>query len=114
MPPEADGASSDRVLLDDWHPVATSDSLVAGATRPFMLMGRELVVWRTADGTLHAADDRCPHRGTRLSIGRVDGNVLVCAYHGWRYGSSGQCVRIPAHPELVPPASACLAMHHAR
>ena len=114
MPPEAVGASADPVLLDDWHPVAASDSLAAGTSRPFMLLGRELVAWRTADGTLHAAEDRCPHRGTRLSIGRIDGNTLVCAYHGWRYASSGQCVHIPAHPELTPPGSARLAMHHAR
>jgi phenylpropionate dioxygenase-like ring-hydroxylating dioxygenase large terminal subunit len=114
MPPEDGGASADRVLLDDWHPVASSASLAAGASLPAMLLGRELVIWRTADGAAHAAADRCPHRGTRLSIGRVEGAELVCAYHGWRYASGGECVRIPAHPGLVPPASARLALHHAR
>jgi phenylpropionate dioxygenase-like ring-hydroxylating dioxygenase large terminal subunit len=93
--------------------VADSASLAAGASRAVKLMGRELVVWRTADGVAHAADDRCPHRGTRLSIGCVDGQELVCAYHGWRYAPAGHCVRIPAHPELSPPEGARLAMHPA-
>jgi phenylpropionate dioxygenase-like ring-hydroxylating dioxygenase large terminal subunit len=106
-------ASGDRVLLDDWHPVADSASLAAGASRAVKLLGRELVVWRTADCVAHAADDRCPHRGTRLSIGCVDGQELVCAYHGWRFAPMGQCVRIPAHPELSPPESARLTLHHA-
>jgi phenylpropionate dioxygenase-like ring-hydroxylating dioxygenase large terminal subunit len=114
MPADGAGAGVDRVLLDDWHPVAAADAIVPGTSLPVMLLGKELVVWRTGDGTLHVAEDRCPHRGTRLSMGRVDGESLVCAYHGWRFASSGKCVRIPAHPELVPPGAARLAMHHAR
>jgi phenylpropionate dioxygenase-like ring-hydroxylating dioxygenase large terminal subunit len=114
MAADASGATADAVLLDDWHPVAASASLAGGASLAFKLLGRELVLWRTADGVAHAADDRCPHRGTRLSIGRVDGQDLVCAYHGWRYAPGGECIRIPAHPELAPPASACLATHPVR
>jgi phenylpropionate dioxygenase-like ring-hydroxylating dioxygenase large terminal subunit len=94
--------------------VAASASLAAGAPRGVRLLDREIVVWRTSDGDVHAAVDQCPHRGTRLSIGRVDGDEIVCAYHGWRFGPGGQCVRIPAHPELKPPESARLSMHHAR
>jgi phenylpropionate dioxygenase-like ring-hydroxylating dioxygenase large terminal subunit len=111
---ELEAGTTDRVVLDDWHPVAASASIAAGASLPAMLFGRELVVWRTADGAVHCAVDRCPHRGTRLSIGRVDGQEIVCAYHGWRFGERGQCIAIPAHPQLAPPESACLTMHHAR
>ncbi len=98
-PAEVDGA--DPVLLHDWHPLAAAAALPAGASRAAKLLGHELVVWRTADGAVHAAADRCPHRGTRLSIGRVDGATLACAYHGWRYAGGGQCVHIPAHLRKV-------------
>jgi phenylpropionate dioxygenase-like ring-hydroxylating dioxygenase large terminal subunit len=114
MPPDEGTASADPVLLDDWHAVAAVDAIAPGASLAVMLLGQELVLWRTADGALHVAEDRCPHRGTRLSIGRVEGENIICAYHGWRFASSGRCVRIPAHPDLVPPGAARLAMHHVR
>ena len=44
------------------------------------------------------------HRGTALSLGRVAGDELVCAYHGWRYRADGRCVAIPQleDPSRVP------------
>ena len=40
--------------------------------------------------------DACPHRRARLSAGSVTGGALQCIYHGWRFGSDGRCVDIPA------------------
>lgn len=66
--------------------------------------GRDLVVWRSASGRLSAWDNRCPHRGMRLSFGFVRGETLACLYHGWQYAAeSGRCRLIPAHPDLDPP-----------
>jgi phenylpropionate dioxygenase-like ring-hydroxylating dioxygenase large terminal subunit len=98
--------ASDPIMLDDWHPVAAAASIERGTVTAAALLGRELAIWRGADGAVHAWDDRCPHRGTRLSIGRVEGGQLTCAYHGWCFGSDGRCVRVPALPGFVPPASA--------
>lgn len=39
----------------------------------------------------------------RLSHGFVRGEALSCIYHGWSYSQTGNCLRIPAHPDLVPP-----------
>jgi phenylpropionate dioxygenase-like ring-hydroxylating dioxygenase large terminal subunit len=55
---------------------------------------------------VHAWRDLCLHRGTRLSLGSVQGETLVCAYHGWTYNGEGRCVRFPAHPTQTPPAKA--------
>ena len=41
----------------------------------------------------------------RLSHGFVRGETLACIYHGWRYGTTGACEHIPAHPALTPPKS---------
>src|SRR5262249_29323011 len=48
--------------------------------------------------------DVCVHRGTALSLGRVEAGALVCPYHGWRYGGDGACTAIPqlADPARVP------------
>jgi phenylpropionate dioxygenase-like ring-hydroxylating dioxygenase large terminal subunit len=71
------------------------------------LLDRELVLWRSNDGHAHAWRDLCPHRGTRLSIGHIEDDQLVCAYHGWRFADSGRCTRFPALPGVTPPAHAC-------
>lgn len=86
------------------HPVLDASAL-GEAPVAVRLLAEDYVLWRDAAGTPHAAPDRCPHRGTRLSLGRVCDGQLECAYHGWRFEGSGRCVRIPALPGFVPPAS---------
>lgn len=70
------------------------------------LLGQELAVWRADDGTVNAWENRCPHRGVRLSIGTNLGHALRCRYHGWTYESgSARCIAIPCHPRLTPAAA---------
>ena len=67
------------------------------------LLGREIALWRSDAGAVNAWENRCPHRGVRLSIGYNTGNELRCQYHGWRFAAgSGQCTLIPAHPTQKP------------
>ncbi len=88
-----------------WIPIALSRDAPKGATRAVILDGRELVIWRSESGAVQIWEDRCPHRGMRLSFGFVRGEALSCLYHGWQYGTSGSCQKIPAHPDLVVPPS---------
>lgn len=90
----------DPVLLNDWHPVALSSQVGGGAVAAASLLDTPLALWRDSGGQLHAWEDRCPHRGTRLSIGTLQGDTLRCAYHGWAFGSDGRCRHIPALPGL--------------
>jgi phenylpropionate dioxygenase-like ring-hydroxylating dioxygenase large terminal subunit len=80
--------------------VAAAASLTPGKLLPAKLLGREVVLWRDPAGIVHAWEDRCPHRGTRLSIGHIEGSEVVCAYHGWKFGADARCTGIPALPEL--------------
>jgi len=57
-----------------------------------------LVIYKM-DDQLIVAKDACPHRGVPLSLGKNDGQGVVCRYHGLRFGSEGKCNRIPAHPQ---------------
>jgi nitrite reductase/ring-hydroxylating ferredoxin subunit len=87
-----------------WTAIALSRDVPRGVTRAVILEGSELVVWRAQGGAVQVWEDRCPHRGMRLSYGFVRGEALNCLYHGWQYGVAGSCLRIPAHPDLsVPP-----------
>ena len=91
--------------LDDttWHPIASSDDLPFRHVYQGQLLGRELAVWRADDGNVNVWENRCLHRGVRLSIGINEGAELKCQYHGWRYANrSAGCTYIPAHPADAP------------
>lgn len=90
---------------DTWYPVALSASIEPGSSSGTHVGGRELVVWRDNSGVAHVWEDRCPHRGMKLSFGFVRGDHIACLYHGWQYDTAGQCRYIPAHPDLQVPGS---------
>jgi len=86
-----------------WIPVALSADIEAGTSAGTLVNGEERVVWRDDKGAIHVWEDRCPHRGMRMSFGFVRGDHIACLYHGWRYDAGGQCRYIPAHPDLEVP-----------
>ena len=93
-------------LMDVWHPVASSSDLVPRHIYQTRLEGQELAIWRDDKGVLNVWENRCPHRGVRLSIGASLGQELRCQYHGWRFASgTGACTAIPAHPGKAPPSA---------
>lgn len=92
---------------NQWHPVALSHDVI-DAPLPVRLLGEDLVLWRDAQGQAQAFIDRCPHRGARLSLGRVHDGQLECPYHGWQFASGGKCVKVPAVPKFTPPAKHCV------
>jgi nitrite reductase/ring-hydroxylating ferredoxin subunit len=94
-----------------WWPVALADALDAGQVLAVPLLGREHVLWRDAWGALHAHDDRCPHRGMRLSYGFVRDDRLTCPYHGWCFDGFGKCRALPAHPGARPAPTMRLREH---
>lgn len=89
--------------MTDWLPVALSNGLKPGGVMRAVIDATDVVVWRTTSGQVNAWNNRCPHRGMRLSFGFVRGDRLACLYHGWQYGADSVCRYIPAHPDLEPP-----------
>lgn len=87
----------------NWTPISLSASIDPATSSGTHIDGLELVVWRDKDGAAHVWEDRCPHRGMRLSFGFVRGDHIACLYHGWQFDKVGQCQYIPAHPQLDVP-----------
>jgi phenylpropionate dioxygenase-like ring-hydroxylating dioxygenase large terminal subunit len=104
---------NDRLLFNDWHPIAREDCLEREGVMSANLLGEEIVLWRSKDG-VHAWQDLCLHRGTRLSLGTAKNDMLECPYHGWTYNAEGRCVHIPAHPNQEPPTKARTKSYHAQ
>lgn len=93
------GTLMGRYLRLFWQPVEHSVNVPAGRAKPVMIMNVNYTVYRGEDGTAHVTDFRCPHRGTQLSAGWVEGDAIRCFYHGWKFDPSGQCVDQPAEPK---------------
>lgn len=92
-------------LRNAWYCAGFSSGLAAGATRSLKMLGESVVLYRKDDGTIAALADRCPHRFAPLSMGKVVGGDLQCAYHGLRFNSSGQCTGNPHGDCSIPKAA---------
>ncbi|WP_329075023.1 Rieske 2Fe-2S domain-containing protein [Streptomyces niveus] len=72
---------------------------LTGEVKPAQVVARRLgsqdvVLWRTAQGALHANRPYCPHLGAHLGVGgTVQGDTLVGPFHGFRFDTTGACVR---------------------
>ncbi|MGK7890870.1 MAG: Rieske 2Fe-2S domain-containing protein [Leptolyngbyaceae cyanobacterium] len=92
-----------------WYPIAFSRD-VTNAPITATLLDQRLVIWRTSSG-VSVANDLCLHRGVPLSMGFVENDSLICKYHGFHYGTDGQCTLIPANPNASIPAKLCLTTY---
>ncbi len=84
------------MIRNQWY-VVTESSEVGSAPIGVTRMGEKMVFWRDQTGKVNAAVDRCPHRGVRLSVGKVEEGHLQCPFHGFEFDASGKCILIPAN-----------------
>ena len=64
--------------------VASADEVPLGEGRVVQAGGRTLAVFNVA-GRLYAVDNACVHRGGPLGEGDLDGCVVTCPWHAWRW-----------------------------
>jgi vanillate O-demethylase ferredoxin subunit len=92
-----------------WVAAIRGEELVAGHVAVARLDDADIALWRDVRGRPNAWENRCPHRGMRLSFGSNIGDSLVCRYHGWRFDSrTAACSFIPAHPRQTAPKAAAV------
>jgi 3-phenylpropionate/trans-cinnamate dioxygenase ferredoxin component len=73
--------------------VGASGDLADGTMKGVKAEGHDLLLARVGDA-FYAADDHCPHMGSRLSHGTLEGTIVVCPRHGSRFDlSDGSVVR---------------------
>src|SRR6202020_2690197 len=83
-----------------WQPAALVDELEGPRpVKPVKLLGENLVLFRDEDGRYGLIDRHCAHRGADLAFGRLEHGGLRCAFHGWLFDVSGQCLETPAEPK---------------
>jgi nitrite reductase/ring-hydroxylating ferredoxin subunit len=79
---------------NEWYAVRLA-SEIRPKPHAIKLFGTDIVAWRNKNGGLSAIDARCPHMGASLAVGRIVDDTVECPYHGFRYDSTGKCIKTP-------------------
>lgn len=82
-------------LIDNAWYIAAWPHEIADGPLARRILGEDLVLFRDGDGKAAAMEDRCPHRGVRLSLGTCIDKGLQCGYHGLVFNGDGKCVDNP-------------------
>jgi len=82
-------------IFNEWYVAAFASEVGRGLLKR-KILGRNIVFFRTQSGQAIALEDRCAHRSFPLSAGALDGDTLVCGYHGFRYDTQGDCIEVPS------------------
>ncbi|MFV3074900.1 Rieske 2Fe-2S domain-containing protein [Niveispirillum fermenti] len=91
--------------LNAWY-VAAYDVEVGRSLMARTICEKHVVLYRKLDGTPVALADSCWHRLLPLSLGSLEGDQVVCGYHGLTYDDTGRCVYMPSQHTINP--SACV------
>lgn len=92
--PKRPAVEAPAFMTNCWQ-VAAHSAEVGHALLKRTITERSLLLYRQVSGAVAAMEDRCPHRYVPLSLGRLDGDVVQCGYHGMRFRSDGACVGVP-------------------
>ena len=80
-----------------WYAVLDSSEVKTRKPHAFKRLGEALVCWRDAQGQIVVMRDRCPHRSSQLSPGRLINGHIQCPFHGFEFDRDGACRLIPAN-----------------
>ncbi len=92
-------------LRNTWYVAALTTEVGADGLFTRRLLDTSVLIYRRQDGTAVAMQDRCPHRFVPLSMGKRDGDDVVCAYHGLKFDCTGQCKHNPHGTGHIPQAA---------
>jgi nitrite reductase (NADH) small subunit/3-phenylpropionate/trans-cinnamate dioxygenase ferredoxin subunit len=70
--------------MSDFVTVAKVGDIAVGAGAAFAVNGRMVAVFNEG-GRYFAIDDFCPHMGASLAGGYLEGGVVTCPWHAWRF-----------------------------
>lgn len=93
---------TEAFLMNCWYVAAWDHELIDGKLLARTILDKPLVLYKGESGQMVALDDRCCHRGAKLSMGRREGDCVRCMYHGLKFDPTGKCVQIPGQDHVPP------------
>ncbi len=82
-----------------WTPLGPSHKFCYPKPTRVVVGDHEIVVVRPQQGQVYALENACLHKGVELHLGDIEGENVVCPYHGWQFKEDGSCVAIPYLPD---------------
>ncbi|UUV08139.1 aromatic ring-hydroxylating dioxygenase subunit alpha [Ruegeria sp. YS9] len=96
-----DLAGAEGFIRNSWYVAGRSEDFGRSLSAVRML-DEEIVIYRDTAGKAIALEDACPHRKLPLSRGTIEGDHVVCGYHGLTFGCGGECVSAPTQLDNPP------------
>lgn len=87
-------------LMNCWYVAAWDHELIDGKLLARTILEQPLLLYKGDSGKVVALDNRCCHRGAKLSNGRLEGDCVRCMYHGLKFDATGKCVQIPGQDNI--------------
>ncbi|NBX20862.1 MAG: aromatic ring-hydroxylating dioxygenase subunit alpha, partial [Betaproteobacteria bacterium] len=97
--------------LNTWYVAARSEEIPSDRPLGRRICNIPMALFRNSAGVPAAVEDFCPHRGAPLSLGKVEGDTLVCGYHGLAMGCDGRTVSMPCQRVRGFPANRSFPLH---
>ena len=73
--------------------ISTLTEIQPGTAKTCTVNGKEIGVYNV-DGKIYATENTCFHQGAPLADGRLEGHVITCPWHSWKYDvTNGKCTR---------------------
>ncbi len=81
--------------MSDFVEVAKLQEIPPGTATTVTVAGKDIALFNV-DGSLYAMDDACLHHGASLGFGKLEGKVVTCRAHGWKYDvTTGKTLNVP-------------------
>jgi phthalate 4,5-dioxygenase oxygenase subunit len=95
------GTPMGELFRQYWIPALLASELPDADSPPVRvkLLSERMVAFRDSAGRFGLVDEFCAHRGASLWFGNAAEGGLRCAYHGWKYDVTGQCLEVPSEPD---------------
>lgn len=79
--------------MSNFVKVASLSEIVPGKGKTCTIQGKEVGVYNI-DGKIYAMENNCFHQGAPLADGRLEGTIVTCPWHSWKYDvTNGRCTR---------------------
>ncbi len=92
--------------MEKFVKVGVVSEIKPGQGKAVLVGDREVAVFNY-EGRFYAIDNVCPHQGGPLSEGDLDGKLIMCPWHCWRFdvttgaSAANPGLKVPTYPVKI-------------